>query len=66
MGKLIDDLLALSRMGRSELIREPLDIGKMAEEQAEELQTGDPERNVEFVIGEDATAFGDQRLMGVV
>ena len=66
MGKLIDDLLALSRVGRAELIREPLDIGKMAEEQAEELQAGDPERNVEFVIGEGATAFGDERLMGVV
>ena len=66
MGKLIDDLLALSRVGRTELIAEPLDLGKMAQDQAEALKEGDPGRQVEFVVAEDVTGFGDQRLIEAV
>jgi len=66
MGALIDDLLGLSRIGRDELINEPLDLGKMVQEKAAELRNARPEREVEFVIADDAAAFGDERLIGVL
>lgn len=66
MGRLIDDLLALSRVGRAELIPEPLDLGKMVNEKAEELKGEEPEREVEFIVPEDLKALGDERLIGVV
>ena len=63
MGKLMDDLLVLSRLGRAQLMPEPLDLGKMVEEQAAELRLADPDRQVEFVIADASTAFGDERLV---
>ena len=66
MGALIDDLLGLSRIGRDELINEPLDLGKMVQEKAAELRNARPEREVEFMIADDAAAFGDERLIGVL
>lgn len=66
MGELIDDILGLSRIGRTELILEPLDLGKMVKEKEVELKSADPDRRVEFVIPDDATAFGDERLIGVL
>ena len=63
---LIDDLLGLSRIGRDELINEPLDLGKMVQEKAAELRNARPEREVEFMIADDAAAFGDERLIGVL
>ena len=66
MGGLIDDLLGLSRVGRAEVISEPLDLGKMVQEQAEELKAADSKREVEFIIPDDMTGFGDERLIGIV
>ncbi|MCH8987400.1 MAG: CHASE domain-containing protein [Chloroflexi bacterium] len=66
MGTLIDDLLGLSQIGRAELIQEPLDLGKMVQVKEAELRNADPERQVEFVIADDTTAFGDERLIGVL
>lgn len=66
MGTLIDDLLGLSQIGRAELIQEPLDLGKMVQVKGAELRNANPERQVEFVIADDATAFGDERLIGVL
>lgn len=66
MGALIDDLLDLSRVGRAELIQEPLDLGKMVQDKEAELRSLDPERRVEFIIADDAPAFGDERLVGIL
>ena len=48
MGHLIDDLLNLSRLTRVEMSRQTVDLSKMAQEVADELRAGDPERKCEF------------------
>ncbi|HXI82643.1 MAG TPA: PAS domain S-box protein [Verrucomicrobiae bacterium] len=66
MGQLIDDLLNLSRVSRSELHREPVDLGRIAGDVAAELRGLDPRRHVALRIGEDLKAKGDPQLLRVV
>jgi light-regulated signal transduction histidine kinase (bacteriophytochrome) len=66
MGQLIDDILNLSRVARSEMRRETVDLSAIARAVADELRTRDPEREVEFLIQEGVTAAGDARLLRVV
>jgi light-regulated signal transduction histidine kinase (bacteriophytochrome) len=65
MDALIDDLLKLSRVNRSELARQPVDLSAMVEEIAGELRKNDPGRVVDFVIQPGLNAVGDQRLLRV-
>lgn len=66
MGQLIDDLLKLSRLTRSELHREPVNLSAIAGEIAAGLQQSSPDRRVEFTIQPDMVANGDARLLYVV
>ncbi len=66
MAQLIDDLLILSRVTRSEMKRETVDLTKPAMKITEELQKTDPTRTVEFLIAPDLVAHGDPRLLRVV
>ncbi len=66
MGILIDDLLNLSRVTRSEMRRENTDLGAIARSVAGELQITQPERRVEFRIEEGLEAFVDSHLMRIV
>lgn len=66
MGKLIDDLLSLSRLTRVEMRRERVDLSALAWDIATELQEREPGRDVEFVIGERLIARGDTQLLRVV
>ena len=65
MAALIDDLLELARVSRSEMRRESVDLGAVARTILDELHRCDPERKVEVVIGEDLVAEGDPRLLHV-
>jgi PAS domain S-box-containing protein len=65
MGHLIDDLLNLSRVSRSDINREQVDLSKIAREVAEELKTAGGERGVEFAIEEGLVAETDSRLMRI-
>jgi protein-histidine pros-kinase len=66
MAELIDNLLSLSQMTRSELIREDLDLTQIARAVAGELVETDPSRKVEFVIEEGLKANADPRLLRIV
>ena len=66
MGVLIDDLLTLSRITRSEMKQETVDLSAIARAVAAELQETQTERHIEFVITEGLTANGDARLLQVV
>lgn len=66
MGQLIDSLLQLSRVSRSEISREPVDLSGMARQIVSELQKSAPERQVEVKIAERVTAMADPRLTHVV
>jgi light-regulated signal transduction histidine kinase (bacteriophytochrome) len=65
MGRLIDDLLSLSRVGRAEMHREPVDLTALARGIASRQRDIEPERRVRFVIQEGLTAEGDPRLLEI-
>lgn len=65
MGRLIDDLLNLSRVTRTEMRRGPLDLSRMVRKQTAEMRKTQPERAVEFVIQDGLHAEGDDRLLAV-
>jgi signal transduction histidine kinase len=65
MGGLIDDLLDLARVTRSELRFEMIDLSRLARTIALELQQLDPERRVEFVISAGVMAKVDRQLFQV-
>jgi PAS domain S-box-containing protein len=63
MGELIDGLLKLSRLTRSEMHLKTVDLSALAEEIAARLQETQPERRVKFVIDKGLTANGDPELL---
>ncbi len=65
MGELIDDLLKLSRVTRSEMRRTQVDLSAIAKEIATELQQTQPSRQVEWAIAPGLVADGDARLLRV-
>jgi signal transduction histidine kinase len=65
MGTLIDDLLDLSRITRSEMHREPVDLSQLAGSIASELSVSQPNRDVDFVIAPGLQANGDSRLIRI-
>lgn len=66
MAALIDDLLKLSRVSRTEIKREPVDLTGMAQEVMDELQQNEPQRKVQFTVQPDLCTQGDARLLRVV
>jgi signal transduction histidine kinase len=65
MGELIDDLLKLSRTGRSEMVRVQVDLTHMAQEIAAQLKATGPERETNFTIAPGLMAVGDRGLLQV-
>ncbi len=50
MGRLIDDLLHLSRVGRAELVPGPVDLTALAETIVARLKEAHPDRSIEFIV----------------
>lgn len=65
MGGLIDDLLRLSRVSRSEMQYTTLDLSTLVQEQIRELQATAPERIVEWIVAPTAIVDADPTLMQV-
>jgi two-component system NtrC family sensor kinase len=66
MGELIDDLLELSRVGRTELKRSPTNLSEIAAKVAAELRKREPDRQVDVRIHEGLIVDADRRLMHIV
>jgi PAS domain S-box-containing protein/excisionase family DNA binding protein len=66
MGRLIDDLLRLSRVTSADLQLEPTDLSVLAREVATSLAKRTPERLVSVVIAKSLEGQGDARLLRVV
>ena len=66
MGELIDDLLQLSRMTRSTLRHQEVDLSAVAQGLVEELRRAAPEREVAVRIQDGMQAYGDLGLLRVV
>jgi signal transduction histidine kinase len=65
MGELIDALLKLSRIGRTEVRAAEVDITALCERIAAELRAADPKRPVEFRIARDLRIRADPSLMEI-
>lgn len=66
MAQLIDDLLNLSRLTRSEMRYEEVDLSALVEAIATELHKTQPERQVEFAITPGLVTNGDTHLLRIV
>ena len=65
MGQLIDDILRLSRITRSELHANHVDLSALAESIIKELRNREPDRKVQTEIQPGLTTAGDERLLRV-
>ena len=65
MAALIDDLLTLSRVTRSDLTRVPVSLTDTASSVLAQLRRGQPERRVEAIVADDLVAKADPRLIKV-
>jgi PAS domain S-box-containing protein len=65
MGQLIDDLLSLSRITRSQMGLASVDLSAIAQSICSELQATQPERQVEFLITPGIQVQGDAKLLRV-
>jgi PAS domain S-box-containing protein len=63
MGALIDSLLSLSRVTRSEIRREPVDLSAVARAVAARLGAAEPQRSVAWVIEDNLRAVSDPVLV---
>lgn len=66
MGVLINDLLKLARISRSDLERNPVDLSALAGEVMASLKQTDQERSVAFSAQPGLHAYGDPRLLRIV
>lgn len=65
MGQLIDAILRLSSLPRSEIHRETIDLSRMVTLIAAELHQREPGRRVEIIVEPGIFAEGDRRLIKV-
>lgn len=63
MGSIIDDLLTLSRVSRTELAEEPTDLSRLARDIIDSLRETEPGRRVDVTIEEGLAANGDHTLL---
>ncbi|HEY9096606.1 MAG TPA: PAS domain S-box protein [Hydrogenophaga sp.] len=66
MGSILNGMLELSRIGRSELAEKDLDIGELAQEITDLLREEHPTREVEVQIEPGMKARGDPGLIKIV
>jgi PAS domain S-box-containing protein len=65
MGQLIDDMIELSRVTRTEMNLAEVDLSEIVREIAADLEADDPGRAVEFSIQSGLKGRGDARLLRV-
>jgi signal transduction histidine kinase len=63
MNALIEGMLAVGRVGRRELVMQPVDLTLLASYVLGELRQSDPGRKIEILIDPDMGALGDETLL---
>lgn len=66
MGELIDDVLILSRITRSDMTFQPVNLSELVQEILIELQAMNPDRQVNCTIQANVIAWGDRTLLKVL
>jgi signal transduction histidine kinase len=65
MAMLIDDMLKLSRVARTEITHEKVNLTELASGICDSLSRSEPGREVDFVISPGLGAHGDPNLLGI-
>jgi PAS domain S-box-containing protein len=65
MRTIIDDLIELSRISRTEMLRESVDVSALAASIVKELRETDPSRELDVLVPEKLTADGDPKLLRI-
>ncbi len=66
MGRLIDDILKLSRLTRTKMQFESADLGAIVKEIIKRLSENEHERQVEWVVAQNAVIRGDRSLLRIM
>ncbi|MBI5633787.1 MAG: PAS domain S-box protein [Nitrospirae bacterium] len=66
MGKLVDDLLSFSRMGRAEMLQAAMNLDMIVSEVVEVCKTEVRGRNIVWKIGRLPHAYGDKVMLKIV
>lgn len=66
MSALIEALLTLASLSRKKLEQRSVDLSALAHLIASDLQQSEPGRRAQFVIAEDVTCVGDDRMLRIV
>ncbi|VAX19992.1 diguanylate cyclase/phosphodiesterase (GGDEF & EAL domains) with PAS/PAC sensor(s) [hydrothermal vent metagenome] len=66
MSQLIDDLLTLSRVTRTQMMTEPVGLSELAHDVADDLRKEEPDRHIKISIEKGLIAQGDKRLLRIV
>ncbi|GAB7125629.1 hypothetical protein JCM19000A_01360 [Silvimonas sp. JCM 19000] len=66
MSMLIEDLIALTRISRSEVRRQEVDVTALAHDVIEELHALEPTRQIQLLVRPGLHAWADPRLLRVV
>ncbi len=65
-GRMVDELLAFSRMGRAEIRHAPIDTARMVEDVRREVETEAGGRAIDWQIGALPDAFGEPAMVRLV
>jgi PAS domain S-box-containing protein len=65
MGRIIDDLLNLSKLTRAQMRTEHIRISEMAQKILEELSSSDKNRQVQTIVQDNLMAVGDSSLLRI-
>jgi len=63
MGKMLQGLLALSRVTQKEVVPRPVDVSDMARQILQQLHAGTPERGMQWTVEPGIVVLADQGLM---
>jgi light-regulated signal transduction histidine kinase (bacteriophytochrome) len=66
MGQLIDDLLTFSRLGRTVLVRQAIDVTALSEAAATACRFQNPEDDIRIEIQPEMSASADGLMLGIV
>jgi signal transduction histidine kinase len=66
MGRLVDDLLSFSRMGRTEMMRSAVRLRDPLDEAIDDLKSESGERNIRWEIRDLPEIFGDRAMLKLV
>ncbi|MFP4385232.1 MAG: sensor histidine kinase [Spirochaetia bacterium] len=66
MASIIEDLISLSRISRSEMNHQYVNLSKLVTDAAGELKKSAPDRKAEFIINNGLYTNGDQRFLRIV